>query len=268
MNSTSTNRARIPGCTAKPPPAKGGPPHRARLPWCPSCAMRPGRRSTSLSRGWRRSICCWSRGSSANLIQSLKCTGPRSENHSSIPATRISSRSPPTRRWRRRCRCSLLPMSRSLPISSSIGWAESMAQLSDDCFAFGGTLLGVDAALALVAERVHPVVGTETIKLAEAAGRILAQDLVAGMNVPPHANSAVDGYAIVHADLAPDRDTVLPVTGRAAAGHPLGRAVERGEAIRIFTGAPMPDGADTVMMQEDCVFSGGQGTRKPGIKDR
>ncbi len=141
-----------------------------------------------------------------------------------------------------------------------------MAQLSDDCFAFGGTLLSVDAALALVTERVHPVVGAETVPLAEAAGRILAADLVAGMDVPPHANSAVDGYVIIHADLASDRDTVLPVTGRAAAGHPLGRAIERGEAIRIFTGATMPEGADTVMMQEDCTLAGGKVTLKPGIK--
>ena len=141
-----------------------------------------------------------------------------------------------------------------------------MAQLSDDCFAFGGTLLSVDAALALVAERVTPVVGEETAPLAEAIGRILAHDLVAGMNVPPHANSAVDGYAIAHADLLPDRATVLPVTGRAAAGHPLGRPIEPREAIRIFTGAPMPEGADTVMMQEDCTLAGGKVTLKPGIK--
>ena len=141
-----------------------------------------------------------------------------------------------------------------------------MAQLSDDCFAFGGTLLGVDAALALIAERVVPVVGEEIAPLAEASGRILAHDLVADMDVPPHANSAVDGYAIAHADLSIDRDTVLPVTGRAAAGHPLGRASERGEAIRIFTGAAMPTGADTVMMQEDCTLADGKVTLKAGIK--
>jgi molybdopterin molybdotransferase len=141
-----------------------------------------------------------------------------------------------------------------------------MAQLSDDCFAFGETLLDVDAALALIAERVHPVVGEETVPLIDAAGRVLAHDLVAGIDLPPHANSAVDGYAIVHADLLPDRDTVLPVTGRAAAGHPLGRPIERGEAIRIFTGAPMPQDADTVMMQEDCILTGGRVTLKPGIR--
>src|SRR6202047_2783367 len=133
-----------------------------------------------------------------------------------------------------------------------------MAQLSEDCFAFGGTLLGVDAALALIDERVTPLSGEETVPLGEACGRILARDLVAQIDVPPHANSAVDGYAVAHADLLPDQDTVLPVGGRAAAGHPLGRPAARGEAIRIFTGAAMPDGTDTVMMQEDCVVEAGR----------
>ncbi|HYU13412.1 MAG TPA: molybdopterin molybdotransferase MoeA, partial [Stellaceae bacterium] len=142
-----------------------------------------------------------------------------------------------------------------------------MAQLSEDCFAFGGALLGVDAALALIDERVTPVVGEEIVLLGEACGRILARDLVAQIDVPPHANSAVDGYAVAHADLLPDRDTVLPVGGRAAAGHPLGRPAARGEAIRIFTGAPMPDGTDTGMMQEDCVVEEeGRVRLAPGIR--
>jgi len=141
-----------------------------------------------------------------------------------------------------------------------------MAQLSDDCFAFGGELLGVDAALALIEERITPVVEAETLPLSAASGRILARDLIAGMDVPPHANSAVDGFAIAHADLFPDRESILPVTGRAAAGHPLGRSIAPGEAIRILTGAPMPDGADTVMMQEDCVVANAKVHLRPGIK--
>jgi molybdopterin molybdotransferase len=68
-----------------------------------------------------------------------------------------------------------------------------MAQLSDDCFAFGGALLGVDAALALIEARIVPVVEEESVPLADAAGRILARDVVAQMDVPPYANSAVDG---------------------------------------------------------------------------
>jgi molybdopterin molybdotransferase len=87
------------------------------------------------------------------------------------------------------------------------------------------------------------------------------------MNLPPHANSAVDGYAFAHADLLSDGETVLPVGGRATAGHPLGRPNGRGEAIRIFTGAPMPEGADTVMMQEDCVIENGRVRLKPGIRN-
>jgi molybdopterin molybdotransferase len=141
-----------------------------------------------------------------------------------------------------------------------------MAQLSEDCFAFGGQLLGVDAALALIQQRVQPVVSEEMAPLAEACGRVLAHDLVAAIDVPPHANSAVDGYAVAHADLLPDQDTVLPVTGRAAAGHPLGHAARPGEAIRIFTGAPMPDGVDTVMMQEDCLVEEGRVRLAAGIK--
>src|SRR4029077_20015260 len=61
-------------------------------------------------------------------------------------------------------------------------------------------------------------------------------------------------------------DTVLPVGGRAAAGHPLGRPARRGEAIRIFTGAQMPEGPDTVMMQEDCVVCDGAVHLRPGLK--
>ena len=118
-----------------------------------------------------------------------------------------------------------------------------MAQLSDDCFAFGGDLLTVASALAQIQARVAPIVETEMVPLQAAAGRILAHDIIAAMNLPPHDNSAVDGYAVAHADLTTDRDTLMPVTGRAAAGHPLDRPMRRGESIRIFTGAPLPQGA-------------------------
>lgn len=140
-----------------------------------------------------------------------------------------------------------------------------MAQLSDDCFAFGGGLLDVAAALAHIEGRIGRVADEETVPLAAAAGRILARDLLARMDLPPHANSAVDGYAFAHADLGAG-ETVLPVGGRAAAGHPLGRPLAPGEAIRIFTGAPMPAGADTVMMQEDCQREGDRVRLKAGIK--
>jgi molybdopterin molybdotransferase len=129
-----------------------------------------------------------------------------------------------------------------------------VAQLSDDCFAFGAALLPVDAAVAELRARLAPVTGVEQVPLHAAVGRILAEDLVAPVDLPPFANSAVDGYALRHADLAPGAETVLPVGGRVPAGGALGRPIRPGEAIRIFTGAPMPEGADTVMMQEDAVL--------------
>lgn len=131
-----------------------------------------------------------------------------------------------------------------------------MAQLSDDCFAFGGPLLSVEAAQALIAQRVAPCCGAEQVALRDAAGRALAEDIVAPRPLPPFFNSAVDGYAFRHADLREGAETRLPLDGRTAAGEraaPLAPA----RARRIFTGAPMPEGADTVMMQEDARLDGG-----------
>ena len=141
-----------------------------------------------------------------------------------------------------------------------------MAQLSDDCFAFGGALMPAADALERIRQMDLPLPETEAVPLKEAAGRIVAAPLVASFDVPPHDNAAVDGYAVHFADLGDGMPVTLPVTGRAAAGHPLGRAARPGEAIRIFTGAPMPDGPDTVLMQEDCRESGGGVSLPPGIK--
>ncbi len=141
-----------------------------------------------------------------------------------------------------------------------------MAQLKDDCFAFGGALTPLADALADLTTRIEPVVGVERTPLAGAAGRVLAEDIVADRNVPPHDNSAVDGYAVQFADLDPSGETRLPVTGRVAAGHPLGRAGKPGEAVRIFTGAPMPDGMDTVFMEEDCRADGDAVILPAGLK--
>jgi molybdopterin molybdotransferase len=140
-----------------------------------------------------------------------------------------------------------------------------MAQLSDDCFAFGGPLLSVEAAEALILERVAPLGGEETVALPAALGRVLARDLVAPRPLPPFFNSAVDGYAFRHADLSPEGETRLRLAGRIPAGA-SGGPVEPGTATRIFTGAPMPDGADTVMMQEDARLEGDTLLLPPGLK--
>ncbi len=145
-----------------------------------------------------------------------------------------------------------------------------MAQLSDDCFAHGGALMRLDAALAELSTRLVPIASIETLPLARCHGRILAEPLVAKVAVPPRDNSAVDGYAVYHDDLSHDGETRLPVIGRAAAGHPYPAPQPRGMAVRMLTGAVMPRGEggdpDTVMMQEDCTVDGEAVVIKPGIK--
>lgn len=141
-----------------------------------------------------------------------------------------------------------------------------MTQLSDDCFAFGGELMSVPEALNVLRARTVALPGVERVSLGEALGRVLAAPLRAERNVPPYDSSAVDGYAVFFQDLKAAADTQLTLGGRATAGHPLGRPARRGEAIRIFTGAPVPEGPDTVLMQEDCEEASGAVTIPPGIR--
>jgi molybdopterin molybdotransferase len=131
-----------------------------------------------------------------------------------------------------------------------------MAQLSDDCFAFGGPMMSVDEAVGIIAARVTPVKEIETVALKEADGRILAGDISAPLPLPPFTNSAVDGYAVRSRDLPKGTEAVFAVSGRVQAGSAASEAIQPGEAIRIFTGAPMPEGADTVFMQEDVRLDG------------
>ena len=131
-----------------------------------------------------------------------------------------------------------------------------MAQLSDDCFAFGGPMMSVDEAVGIIAARVTPVKEIETVALKEADGRILAGDILAPLPLPPFTNSAVDGYAVRSRDLPKGAEAAFAVSGRIQAGSAASEAIRPGQAIRIFTGAPMPVGADTVFMQEDVRLDG------------
>jgi molybdopterin molybdotransferase len=141
-----------------------------------------------------------------------------------------------------------------------------MAQLSNDCFAFGGELMSVDDATALIASRLSPTAAAETVPLIEADGRVLAEDIAAPLDLPPFDNSAVDGYAVRFADLAADGETVLAVVGRIAAGAALEPPVPARGAVRIFTGAPLPAGLDTVFMQEDVGAAGDAVVLPAGLK--
>lgn len=141
-----------------------------------------------------------------------------------------------------------------------------MAQLSDDCFAFGGPMMSVDEAIGLIAARVTPVREVETVALGAADGRVLARDITAPLPLPPFTNSAVDGYAIASRDLPQSNERAFPVTGRVQAGGSAALPLAPGQAMRIFTGAPMPDGADTVFMQEDVRLEGGNVLLPAGLK--
>ncbi|MGY3617010.1 molybdopterin molybdotransferase MoeA [Bradyrhizobium sp. USDA 10063] len=147
-----------------------------------------------------------------------------------------------------------------------------MAQLSDDCFAFGGPMMSVDEAVRLIATRVTAIPDIETVALAEADGRILANEILAPLPLPPFTNSAVDGYAVASRDLPKSSDQSFAISGRVQAGAAANAPIKPGHAVRIFTGAPMPDGADTVFMQEDVRVEGDKvvlpGGLKPGANVR
>ncbi|WP_024513214.1 gephyrin-like molybdotransferase Glp [Bradyrhizobium sp. ARR65] len=141
-----------------------------------------------------------------------------------------------------------------------------MAQLSDDCFAFGGPMMSVDEAVAIIAARVAAVRDIETVALDQADGRILARDLAAPLPLPPFTNSAVDGYAVRGGELPREQARAFPLAGRVQAGS-AAQPARAGHAVRIFTGAPMPEGTDTVFMQEDVrIDEAGRVVLPPGLK--
>ena len=132
--------------------------------------------------------------------------------------------------------------------------------LRNDCFALpaGVDWTPVDAALGMLRDRLRRVVGKESLPLMQAAGRVLAEDLVAKRSNPPHPNTAVDGYGFSGEvpDEAPRRMAL--VAGRAAAGAPFAGTVPEGQALRVLTGAELPDGVDTVVLDEDVTVGSGE----------
>jgi len=119
-------------------------------------------------------------------------------------------------------------------------------------------LMPLDDALAQLLAQAQPLVEVEQVSTFDADGRVLAQDLMSALQVPAHDNSAMDGYALRCTDLAGAAS--LPVSQRVAAGSPA-LALQPGTVARIFTGAPIPFGADAVVMQEDCEVLSDQSIR-------
>lgn len=125
------------------------------------------------------------------------------------------------------------------------------AKLVDDCFVLDKDRIAHHEALAILRSRVRPAVESEEVPLAEAAGRFLAEALVSPRPIPAHDNAAVDGYAFAHSAYNKEEGARLIVAGEASAGHPFQAIPPPDNAVRIFTGAVMPSGLDTVVMQED-----------------
>jgi len=124
-------------------------------------------------------------------------------------------------------------------------------------------LLPVSEALAKILAAASPIADIETLPLAAAFGRTLARDLVSTRTQPPFDVSAMDGYALRAADVATPEKRVL-LSGESAAGRGFAGEVKPGECVRIFTGAPIPKGADTILIQEDATIEGAIiGAREP-----
>lgn len=117
------------------------------------------------------------------------------------------------------------------------------------------SLMALDAALADLLARVAPLTATETLATVSADRRVLAEDLVSALHVPPQDNTSMDGYAVRVADVT-EKGVVLPVSQRIPAGH-AAQPLKPGTCARIFTGAPVPPGADAIVMQEDTREVGG-----------
>jgi len=127
-------------------------------------------------------------------------------------------------------------------------------------------MLSIEEALEKIRNAIEPV-ATEEIFVTDALGRVLAADVIAEVSHPPQAVSAMDGYAVRAADV-PKAPTTLKMIGEAAAGHVFTGNVGEGQCTRIFTGGGLPDGADTIIIQEDTETDGDQITMleapKPG----
>jgi molybdopterin molybdotransferase len=136
----------------------------------------------------------------------------------------------------------------------SISAMSKTSKLLDDCFAHDKKRMLHDEAIGVLKQRIGPVAGQERVKLSDAAGRLLFAAAVAPHPIPAHTNAAVDGFSFAAADYDPDAGSEMPVDGRAAAGHRIAQRPAAGAAARIFTGAVMPEGHDTVVMQEDVRF--------------
>ncbi len=141
--------------------------------------------------------------------------------------------------------------------------------LKDDCFSMppGVAWTSVDVALERLRGSLHAVTDFETVPISEAGGRILAADAVALRSNPPYANSAIDGYGFAFDSLPKDDLKEVPLAnGRSAAGNAYAGTVAAGQALRVLTGAKVPAGVDTVVLEEDCSIEQDRIAFRAGLK--
>ncbi|OYU79890.1 MAG: molybdopterin molybdenumtransferase MoeA, partial [Burkholderiales bacterium PBB5] len=143
-----------------------------------------------------------------------------------------------------------------------------MSELGPSPLTAGDLNLSVADARAAIHAALRPITGTEVVALRDALVRVLADDLDSTMDVPPHDNSARDGYAFDGAALQADAPLVLTCVATVYAGAPFAGTLAAGQCVRIMTGAVMPAGLDTVVPQELCSASGDQVTIAPGTLRR
>ena len=137
----------------------------------------------------------------------------------------------------------------------------SQASCADD---YDPNSMSVDKARAFIHRFLQPIDGTLRVPVRSALGRVLAEDVLSPVDVPAHRNSAMDGWAMRGADLAADGETTLAEIGSSFAGKPFGGKVGAGQCVRIMTGGVVPEGADTVVMQERAKANGKSVTFAPG----
>jgi len=137
----------------------------------------------------------------------------------------------------------------------------TQASCADD---YDPNSMPVDKARAFIHQFLQPVRGTLRVPVRDALGRILSEDVLSPVNVPSHRNSAMDGWAMRGADLASGAETTLTEIGTSFAGKPFDGRVGAGQCVRIMTGGVVPEGADTVVMQERAKASGKSVTFGPG----
>ncbi len=126
-----------------------------------------------------------------------------------------------------------------------------MPRLPNDCFSSPEDMISVEQARALITEKTGRIADTEFVELQNSGDRVLAEDIYSSFDIPPADNSAVDGYAFLHADYTAQQDRAFNVAGRSAAGEPYLGELSEGYCVKIFTGASVPVRCDSIAMIED-----------------